>query len=87
MLEAGKSVVTVARWLGHSSPAITPGHCAHFMPEAGSEGRTVMAGLLGRQGDLRVGRNSPESPQSLPRADHGKISLFGTSGADRGLQG
>ncbi|MGW7254238.1 tyrosine-type recombinase/integrase [Streptomyces sp. NPDC054834] len=35
MLEAGESVVTVARWLGHSSPAITLGYYAHFMPEAG----------------------------------------------------
>jgi hypothetical protein len=29
-LEAGESVVTVARWLGHSSPAITLGYYAHF---------------------------------------------------------
>lgn len=32
MLEAGESVVTVARWLGHSSLAITLGYYAHFMP-------------------------------------------------------
>ncbi|MEU0969894.1 integrase [Streptomyces sp. NPDC005917] len=62
-LEAGESVVTVARWLGHSSPAITPGYYAHFMPEAGSKGRTATDGLLGRQGDLDAGRNSPDSPQ------------------------
>jgi integrase len=40
MLEAGESVVTLARWLGHSSPAVTLGYYAHFMPEAGSKGRT-----------------------------------------------
>ncbi|WP_457464811.1 hypothetical protein [Streptomyces sp. TE5632] len=34
MLEAGESVVTLARRLGHSSPAITLGHYAHFKPEA-----------------------------------------------------
>lgn len=38
MLEAGESVVTMARWLGHSSPAITLGYYAHFMPDAGSKG-------------------------------------------------
>ncbi|MFI6703026.1 tyrosine-type recombinase/integrase [Streptomyces sp. NPDC050509] len=46
ILEAGESVVTLARWLGHSSPAITLGYYAHFMPKAGSKGRTVIDGLL-----------------------------------------
>ncbi|WP_109278070.1 tyrosine-type recombinase/integrase [Streptomyces orinoci] len=63
MLEAGESVVTLARWLGHSSPAITLGYYAHFMPEAGSKRRTAIDGLLGRQGDQDVSRNSPDSPQ------------------------
>ncbi|MFD6435863.1 tyrosine-type recombinase/integrase [Streptomyces venezuelae] len=63
MLEAGESVVTVARWLGHSSPAITLGYYAHFMPEAGSKGRTAIDGLLGRHGDPHAVRNSPDSPQ------------------------
>ncbi|MFD0209229.1 tyrosine-type recombinase/integrase [Streptomyces hirsutus] len=63
MLEAGESVVTLARWLGHSSPAITFGYYAHFMPEAGSKGRTMIDGLLGEQGDQCAGRNSPDSPQ------------------------
>jgi integrase len=56
-------VVTLARWLGHSSPAVTLGYYAHFMPEAGSKGRTVIDGMLGRQGDRRASRNSPDSPQ------------------------
>ncbi|WP_329179580.1 tyrosine-type recombinase/integrase [Streptomyces decoyicus] len=61
MLEAGESVVTVAEWLGHSSPAVTPGYYALFMPEAGSrkpeagsrkpeagsKGRTVIAACAG----------------------------------------
>ncbi|MEE1765358.1 site-specific integrase [Streptomyces sp. SP18BB07] len=63
MLEAGESVVTVARWLGHSSPTITLGYYAHFMPEAGRKGRTVIDGLLESRGDLHDGRNSPDSPQ------------------------
>ncbi|MFF9199482.1 hypothetical protein ACF09L_30180 [Streptomyces sp. NPDC014779] len=50
MLEAGESVVTLARWLGHSSPAITLGYYAHFMPEAGSKGRGTIDGLLGERG-------------------------------------
>lgn len=47
ILEAGESVVTLARWLGHSSPAITLDHYAHFMPEAGSRGRRAVDALLG----------------------------------------
>lgn len=63
MLEAEESVVTLARWLGHSSPAVTLGYYAHFMPEAGSKGRSAIDGLLGRRGDEHAGRNSPDSPQ------------------------
>lgn len=63
MLEAGESVVTLARWLGHSSPAVTLRYYAHFMPEAGSKGRTAIDGLLGRLGREGAGRNSPDSPQ------------------------
>lgn len=63
MLEAGESVVALARWLGHSSPNVTLGYYAHFMPEAGSKGRAVIDGLLGRQGGRPASRNSPDSPQ------------------------
>lgn len=63
MLEAGESVVTLVRWLGHSSPAITLGYYAHFMSEAGSKGRTAIDGLLGKRGEFRAGRNSPDPPQ------------------------
>lgn len=37
MLAAGESVVTLAQWLGHSSPTVTLRCCAHFMPEAGKK--------------------------------------------------
>ncbi|MFF5719272.1 tyrosine-type recombinase/integrase [Streptomyces buecherae] len=47
ILEAGESVVTLARWLGHSSSTITLEHYAHFMPEAGGKGRTAIDALLG----------------------------------------
>uniref|UniRef100_A0AAU2V0X6 Tyrosine-type recombinase/integrase n=1 Tax=Streptomyces sp. NBC_00003 TaxID=2903608 RepID=A0AAU2V0X6_9ACTN len=46
ILEAGESVVTLARWLGHSSPTITLDHYAHFMPEAGGKGRAAVDVLL-----------------------------------------
>jgi integrase len=42
-LEAGESVVTLSRWLGHASPNITMEHYAHFMPEAGARGLQAMA--------------------------------------------
>ncbi|WP_342669573.1 tyrosine-type recombinase/integrase [Streptomyces yerevanensis] len=63
MLEAGESVVTLARRLGHSSPAVTLGYYARFMPEAGSKGRNAIDGLLGKRGEAHAGRSSPDSPQ------------------------
>lgn len=47
ILEAGESVVTLARWLGRSSPTITLDHYAHFMPEAGGKGCAAVDALLG----------------------------------------
>ncbi|WP_245978930.1 integrase [Streptomyces diacarni] len=66
MLEAGESVVTLARWLGHSSPTITLDHYAHFMPEAGHRGRRAIDTLFegAEQVPVAGGRNSPDSPQS-----------------------
>jgi integrase len=46
ILEAGESVVTLARRLGHSSPTVTLDYKAHFMPEAGGKGRGVVDALL-----------------------------------------
>lgn len=48
ILEAGESVVTLARWLGHSTPTITLDFNAHFMPEAGGKGRGAIDALLNR---------------------------------------
>ncbi|GGX49570.1 tyrosine-type recombinase/integrase [Streptomyces noursei] len=64
LLEAGESVVTLARWLGRCAPDVTLGYYAHFMSEVGSKGRTAVDGLLGRERDRRAGRNSPGSPRS-----------------------
>ncbi|MEV0265768.1 hypothetical protein AB0I49_31155 [Streptomyces sp. NPDC050617] len=50
MLEAGESVVTPARWLGHSSPAVTLGYYAHFMPEVGSKECGAIADCSGATG-------------------------------------
>ncbi|MGW4877644.1 hypothetical protein ACWEPI_13890 [Streptomyces sp. NPDC004262] len=82
MLEAGESVVTVARWLGHSSPSITLGYYAHFMPEAGSKGRQSTDCQGGRE--IRM---AFETPQILPRADGRPSPLPGTLRACRGSQG
>ncbi len=73
--------VTLPRWLGHSSPTVTLGYYAHFMSEAGSKRRTAVDGLLGRRGDLHVGRNSP------PRSDDGRFPLWRASEGERGFQG
>jgi integrase len=60
-LEAGESVVTLAKWLGHSSPTVTMDHYAHFLPQAGAKGRAAIDSLLGAE-DTGNG-----SPQRLPR--------------------
>lgn len=41
-LEAGESIVTLARWLGHKSVKTTLEHYAHFLPEAGARGIAAM---------------------------------------------
>ncbi|MFE4829369.1 site-specific integrase [Streptomyces sp. NPDC056672] len=51
ILEAGESLVTLARWLGHSSPTITLDFYAHFMPEAGGKGRGAIDALLSKHAD------------------------------------
>lgn len=57
------SVVTLAEWLGHSSPTITLDHCAHFVPEAGRKGRRAIVSLLGERTEERSHSNSQDSPQ------------------------
>ncbi|MFI7502709.1 Na+/H+ antiporter NhaA [Streptomyces sp. NPDC049687] len=64
MLEAGESVVTLARWLGHSPPAITLGYYAQFMPEAGSKGRHRHRRTALGSGEIGM---PTETPQMLPR--------------------
>lgn len=54
ILEAGESVVTLARWLGRSSPTITLDYYAHFMPEAGGKGRGAIDSLLARTSQVAV---------------------------------
>lgn len=56
--------MTLAKWLGHSSPTITLDHYAHFMPEVGKKGRRAIDSLLGERGEEEAaGANSPDSPQ------------------------
>ncbi|WP_432069500.1 hypothetical protein [Streptomyces sp. AA1529] len=63
-LEAGESIVSLAEWLGHSSPKVTLDHYAHFMPEAGRRGLAAMDSWLAPN---RRGRKVPEkSLAALP---------------------
>ncbi|MFF2216453.1 tyrosine-type recombinase/integrase [Streptomyces antibioticus] len=41
-LEAGESIVSLSKWLGHSTPKVTLDHYAHFMPGAGQRGLVAM---------------------------------------------
>ncbi|MFB7560601.1 tyrosine-type recombinase/integrase [Streptomyces brevispora] len=45
-LEAGESVVSLSKWLGHSTPKVTLDHYAHFMPGAGQRGIAAMDAWL-----------------------------------------
>ncbi|GHE54887.1 tyrosine-type recombinase/integrase [Streptomyces capitiformicae] len=68
MLEAGESVATLARWLGHSSPAVTLGYYAHFMPEAGSR-------------KPEAGSRKPEAGSRKPEAgSEGRTAIDGLLG-------
>lgn len=40
--EAGESIVSVATWLGCSSPKVTLDYYAHFMPGVGKRGLAAM---------------------------------------------
>ncbi|MFF3546879.1 tyrosine-type recombinase/integrase [Streptomyces platensis] len=47
MLEAGESIVSLAKWLGHSDPAFTLRTYTHFMPEAGARGLAAIEAWFG----------------------------------------
>ncbi|WUU84298.1 site-specific integrase [Streptomyces cellulosae] len=42
MLEAGESIVSLAKWMGHSDPAFTLRTYTHFMPQAGARGLSAI---------------------------------------------
>jgi integrase len=45
-LEAGESIVSLARWLGHSDPGFTLRKYSHFLPRAGSRGAAAIDALF-----------------------------------------
>lgn len=51
MLEEGESIVTLAKWLGHSDPAFTLRTYTHFMRNAGTRGISAMDQWLRPPGD------------------------------------
>jgi integrase len=76
MLEAGESVVTLARWLGHCSPAITLGYYAHFMPEAGSRKPEAGSRKQGANRHRRTARGAGRTAcrPKLPRLSTGPMT-------------
>ncbi|GHG96381.1 hypothetical protein Srubr_44950 [Streptomyces rubradiris] len=42
VLEAGESIISLARWLGHSDPGFTLRKYAHFLPRAGARGSAAI---------------------------------------------
>ncbi|MEU3528986.1 site-specific integrase [Streptomyces sp. NPDC038707] len=47
VLEAGESVISLARWLGHSDPGFTLRKYAHFLPRAGARGSAAINTVFG----------------------------------------
>lgn len=45
-LEAGESVVSLVRWLGHSDPGFTLRKYSHFLPRAGARGGAAIDAIL-----------------------------------------
>ncbi|BBA96875.1 putative integrase fusion protein [Actinacidiphila reveromycinica] len=45
-LEAGESVVSLARWLGHSYPGFTLRKYSHFLPRAGARGTAAIDAIF-----------------------------------------
>ncbi|WP_329260904.1 hypothetical protein OG223_42290 [Streptomyces sp. NBC_01478] len=42
MLEAGESIASLAKWLGHSDPAFTLRTYTHFIPQACARGLSAI---------------------------------------------
>ncbi|MFI0167024.1 hypothetical protein [Streptomyces sp. NPDC017095] len=63
-LEASESVVSLSKWLGHSTPKVTLKHYAHFMPGAGRRGLAAMDAWLQASSRPKV----PEKPLLACRA-------------------
>lgn len=82
MLGAGESVVTLARWLGRSSSAITLGYYAHFMPEAGEQGARRDRRSAGERGDRLM---QPKLPRFSPAPLTGDSCLYAPGEVVRGL--
>ncbi|MGD3107637.1 tyrosine-type recombinase/integrase [Streptomyces sp. YGL11-2] len=47
LLEAGESLVLVARWLGHEDPAFTLRTYRHVMPDSGTRGLEALDAWVG----------------------------------------
>ncbi|UQA92580.1 site-specific integrase [Streptomyces halobius] len=45
-LEAGESIVSLARWLGHSDPGSTLRKYSHFLPRAGARGSAAIDAIF-----------------------------------------
>lgn len=45
-LEAGESIVSLARWLGHSDPGFTLKKYSHFLPRAGARGSAAIDAIF-----------------------------------------
>lgn len=73
-LAAGESIVSLARWLGHSDPGFTLRKYSHFLPRAGARGSAAIDAIsawlrpVGRAcGVWLVARRRPKVPEKSQR--------------------
>ncbi|MFJ8062849.1 tyrosine-type recombinase/integrase [Streptomyces sp. NPDC096142] len=80
-LEAGESVVSLSKWLGHSTPKVTLDHYAHFMPGAGHRGLLAMDAWLDQDRRRIVPEKSPAAEWIKKMIPNQQVSGLAAPGA------
>ncbi|MEV8547846.1 hypothetical protein [Streptomyces sp. NPDC051572] len=80
-LEAGESIVSLSKWLGHSTPKVTLDHYAHFMPGAGHRGQLAMDAWLDQDQLEIVPEKSPVAERIKKMIQNPQVNGLAASGA------
>ncbi|MGF2213601.1 hypothetical protein [Streptomyces albidoflavus] len=85
-LEAGESIVSLSKWLGHSTPKVTLDHYAHFMPGAGQRGVAAMDAWLQGPSRPKVPEKSLLSWRTTPLPSNVQVKRLARQGADMSVK-